>query len=162
MSKLYVNDIYSKTGATEAINIDSDGQVLMPQKPAFHCYKDNGNIASTNTIIWNQVVTNQGNHYNNSTGLFIAPVAGIYYFSCFGMKINSSTDQIGLRFTLNGTAVTGTWGFSQHNHTTRHIQVTVSGVYSMSANDTMGVLIQNGTMYASGNAHNSFSGFLVG
>ena len=35
MSKLYVNDIYSKTGAAEAINIASNGLVTHPKRPIF-------------------------------------------------------------------------------------------------------------------------------
>jgi hypothetical protein len=35
LSKLYVNDIYSKTGAAEAINIASNGLVTHPKRPIF-------------------------------------------------------------------------------------------------------------------------------
>lgn len=161
MSKLYVNDIYSKTGATEGINIDSDGQVLMPQKPAFHVYRNAGDVAATATIVFNEAELNQGNHYSTSTGLFTAPVAGIYYFSAFGMKTNNTQPDLGIRFIKGGTAVIGTWMY-QNGGASLHISNHISGVYSMSANETMGVQVTNSTFYAVSNRHNSFSGFLVG
>jgi len=161
MSTLFVDNISSKTGTAQAIEIDSSGRVLMPVKPAFHAYRNAGHVAATATIVWNEAELNQGNHFNTSTGLFIAPVAGIYHFSAFGMKVNSADGNFGLRFIKGGAAVTGTWMF-QDDGASAFMANHISGVYSMSANETMGVEITHGSLYAISNRHNTFSGFLVG
>lgn len=161
MSTLYVDNIYSKTGTSQAIEIDSDGRVLMPVKPAFHVYRNAGDVAAQATIVWNEAELNQGNHFDTSTGLFTAPVAGIYYFSAFGMKTNNTQADFGLRFIKNGTAVIGTWMY-QNGGASLHIANHISGAYDLAANDTMGVQVTNSTFYAVSNRHNSFSGFFVG
>ena len=44
MSKLYVDEIASKTGATDAMTIDSSGRISMPAKPSF--------FATNNASAW--------------------------------------------------------------------------------------------------------------
>ncbi|KAM9335719.1 complement C1q tumor necrosis factor-related protein 3-like [Symphorus nematophorus] len=42
-----------------------------------------GNFCNDQTLIFNSVLTNVGHCYSSSTGVFVAPVAGVYYFSLF-------------------------------------------------------------------------------
>ncbi|XP_062589600.1 uncharacterized protein LOC134251230 [Saccostrea cucullata] len=44
--------------------------------------KVNGN----NVILFQKVISNEGGAYNPSTGVFSAPVSGVYVFSCFILK----------------------------------------------------------------------------
>jgi len=85
MSKLYVDEIASKTNATDAITIDTSGRVAMPTKPSFFaCNNDNawksfGNT-NFNTMPFNVTLHNVGGHYDTSTYRFTAPITGSYYF----------------------------------------------------------------------------------
>ena len=82
MSKLYVNSIYSKTGAAEAINIDSDGRVTTPARPAFLVNWSSNQSASSSgniRINFDQIIFDIGSNVSN--GAFTAPVSGIYQFN---------------------------------------------------------------------------------
>ena len=73
-----------KVGAASAAGrliIDNNGYVTTPQRPYFNA---NGNPSlDGNNIVkgFANVPTNNGSHYNNTNGVFTAPVAGFYWFS---------------------------------------------------------------------------------
>lgn len=178
MSTLYVDNIYSKTGTSQALTIDSSGHVLMPQKPAFLAYRTNGLSATLTEGNYHQIFPfdavefDIGNNYDTTNYNYVCPVDGVYFFA-----LNARIDGAGGNY-VRGTiykgddAATQTTPHSQHgstlmgidgNFATNYQTITVSGVLQCSAGDkvtAMGGHNTDALIYLSGESQ--FSGFLVG
>ena len=161
MSKLYVNEVHSKTGSTKALEIDSGGYATQSQKVHFLASKSDSDVASTADIVFNNVIENVGSGYNSSTGVFTAPVAGLYFFSA------------GVTFTF--ASGTKSAGFFQSDNTAYNIiayasmasgngeaqQVCLTMAKQMAVNDTVKVRVTAGS--AGGTAHQTtFTGYRIG
>ena len=98
------------TNSTERLGIDSSGNVTKPT--SFHILVDRssnqtGYNASniSDNIIWNRVQsgsssTNASNYFDTSTGLFTAPVTGLYLFH---VSVNCSYAVQGAWLNINGS-----------------------------------------------------------
>jgi hypothetical protein len=149
------------------LNVDG---VITSNNPAFHVYRNAGDITTTDTtIVWNVVRFNRGNCYNSSNGNFYPPVSGMYYFSVFGMSDAHSNVVMSFRFQYAPPA--GTFGyianlwpyqFTRSDSGTTHGQCSGSFVYYLEAGSVFRVLFHGTEFLARGNAHNGFSGFLIG
>ena len=95
MSTLYVDNIYSKTGTSQALTIDSSGRVTMPNRPFVSAAWDGSSSTEIETSIYkftaydtsnkilpsgNRTIVykNDYNMLNTSTGSVTIPVSGIY------------------------------------------------------------------------------------
>lgn len=95
-STFKVNTGTSGSGA-ERMRIDSSGRVTMPSQPAFNVRLNTSNStapAGIDTVTFNQIVTNVGSHYSNSTGRFTAPVSGFYQINLL-MYFQGGTSYVG-------------------------------------------------------------------
>ena len=162
-------DTIQSSGGTTGLTIDSSGRVLTPARPAFSAYRNASlNIqTSRTTIVFDTVQNNQGSHYDTSTGIFTAPVAGLYFFSAavsIGPGITESRYFNVDLFHNNSTAVLT--GRSNANNTTgsTYAGVSVSGVVEMAANDTMRARAEATTSQAMYVADRAvyFTGHLIG
>ncbi|XP_053387430.1 complement C1q subcomponent subunit B-like [Mercenaria mercenaria] len=72
------NELANKTSSLEEIV----GTPVDTQKVAFNAYTTSGGSYNENqTVVFPHVLLNAGGGYNNITGDFTAPTAGLYYFS---------------------------------------------------------------------------------
>ena len=145
------------------MRISHEGYVTTPYQPSFYAYPQGGGIASTNgytTPGLDNTSYNIGNHWNTSTATFTAPTAGYYYFK-FAVYWNSTNGYSRLRIEKNGTDI---------NHYNikpglggDHSQE-VSGIVSMSANDTIKPQVQSdqSNSYFRAKNHTYFEGYLIG
>lgn len=86
MSTLFVDNISSKTGTSQAMTIDSGGRVVMPKRVHIRAVGDgtqgyhnnSANEGLPMSVIEEDGDGNGASYYNTSTGLFTAPVGGVY------------------------------------------------------------------------------------
>ena len=176
------NSIYLKTGNSEsnALTLDSsqnatfDGTVTKPAQPSFHAYRSTSvSYSVNNNVIFNAEKWDEGGCYDTSTGVFTAPVAGIYMFTCTVLVSGSST---GAEYDarLSGGGNNNTYYFAPgrieyQNGTTwgdGYIALGTSQIVKMSATEEMSVTFSTfgqGSIYGDGNGMwTRFSGYLLG
>ena len=150
------------------VNITSDGYVTKPNTPYFSVQGSPSlsNFTNYTNSVYNfaTINSNNGSHYNNSTGRFTAPVAGFYWFSC-GLWSSNGDDSNGtyllnlLRDNIGGGTATELQ-FAGANHRINKNQLTVSAGIYMTAGQTVRMWY-NGSIQGS-TPRNYFSGYLVG
>ena len=106
MSKLYVNEVHSKTGSTKALDINSNGIVRFPKRPIFSVelssslsITSNGEYFPAYTVIKHDT----NGDYNSSNGKFTAPVDGVYYFWHHHRFDNVGSGYIQAQLWMNNT-----------------------------------------------------------
>lgn len=163
MSKLYVDEIASKTGATTGLTIDASGNVaasghITNNNPCFHV-KDSSTYTSGVLFSGNnlQIPINVGGHFSGSTGLFTAPFAGIFMFHVMTMANGGSY----VRASLRHNSATIQEHRTNDGNLGNYMQASSSVMVNMAANDTFSVIWAAGTI---GGNHNEkqLMGYLVG
>ena len=148
MSKLYVDELHPKT---------TGSHVSFPDKPAFMAVMTSSQ-ASNNDLVFDKVIFDQGNNYDNTTGIFTAPVAGVYQFTLVYLSDDASGNH-DCEMKHNSTIVQYLrvdQDFTKHN--------TASGtvVVDMAANDTFQCRCNVGEVYGSASHWTTFSRHFVG
>ena len=118
----------------------------------FEARRDAGGTGG-DPIRWNVVVLNKGGGYNPSTGLFTAPISGVYNIS---FSAHSSGGSMDVRLTRNGSHVDGGWGYVA----AVSYNTSKSMVFNLSQGETVGVRLAGGGMYGL-YGYNNFSGFYI-
>ena len=145
------------------MQITSQGYVKKQYQPAFDAVRSSGTVADSanQKIVFNQTLTNVGNHYNTSNGYFTAPIAGTYLFSFHGMNNNNLA---WYNFRKNNSVIVPQHGAYMTNGTDWS-SVSMTIVIVLAANDTMAVYTGGDSrigMYGQGNNHNGFCGYMLG
>ena len=131
---------------------------LFPSKPAFYAYGNTGTPSTGNPFVFDDVQHNIGNHYNSSTGIFTAPMDGIYQFNFFVMG-DDTDNRFMVRLSINGG---NNAQASSSSNANQYDTATLSMSFLLSENDTVAARYYgNKNAYDTAQIHNGFSGFLV-
>ncbi|XP_063416194.1 cerebellin-1-like [Mytilus trossulus] len=138
---------------------DCTGRNSGPDKVAFMVKNSVAlqNIPSKSAIVYNTVLTNLGNGYDSSNGIFTAPSNGVYSFSwtvlCYRGK-NFYT-----YISLNEDIIAR--NFASANKVAEHTSGSQKIIISMKKNDKVSVRIQGGEtgQYMYGSGWSTFSGY---
>jgi hypothetical protein len=171
MSTLNVTNIKAADGTSGLTIANSTGIITNSTKPAFSSYRSSAlNISNTmQVIVYNTAVHNQGGHYNTSTGVFTAPVTGVYYFSAaLAITVANDNRYFNIYLQTNATAYQGIIMTGRtHTKTTTgatYGQTNLQGIVPLNANDTVRIYneIENSSaLYVSDRAC-YFTGYLIG
>lgn len=132
----FTGSIKDSTGTNTALTIDSSGRVLTPARPVFCAtrYSADGSVVGDATAIqWANVLVNQGNHFNNTTGIWTCPVDGIYSV-CLNLNLKDTNTDWMAAYVYQNTLVKG-YSWSRNNTEFQYDNAIVSLFLDCSAND---------------------------
>jgi hypothetical protein len=157
MSKLYVDEIAAKTtGGIITVN----SSVVSTERPSFFATSTGTGYAalSANDTFaggdwWNDVHHNTGSHFNATTGIFTAPVDGVYFFS-FSV-LNDGAQSFAILLNKNGSILT-------RNYIESGRALNFACSFYLQANDEIKIVANDADNYRLGSNYTWFSGCLIG
>lgn len=159
-SILKVSEIQDPTNSNTALTIDSSGRVTMDARPSFFATSTATGYAalSANATFaggdwWNDVHHNTGSHFNASTGIFTAPIDGVYFFS-FSV-LNDGAQSFAILLNKNGSTL-----LRNYIESGRALNFACS--FYLQANDAIKIVANNADSYRLGSEYTWFSGCLIG
>ena len=171
-STLKVNTI-QHTGGTTALEIDSSGRVTRGVLSSWRLGKtaQQNFTATSGTITWDATSGNAnflkgGVTNNSSTGKVTVPVAGVYMVGTTVRVDGATSGNYILCRIIKNDVTTTVRDYYYHlvdDQTTVYGSVSVSGIFDLSANDTLRVDVtaQSDTSWHASD-HSYFWGYLVG
>ncbi len=139
----------SITVTTGSITITT-GSITMPNRPAFRVVGVSSTDINATTVLSGSATSvdyNQGNYYNNATGVFTAPIAGLYQVF-LNARVGSDNSQMQAIVYKNSNIAQLMWeapGLAASTH------FGVSGIVKLAVNDTLNVTVTVGKIQFDGN-----------
>ena len=161
-----------RTVINNAMTIDSVGRILTPARPAFRARiaGSTDHHGDTGTLVFETEDFDIGGNYNTSTGIFTAPIAGIYHFMFRSLSatnaaggVNTSGEAAYGDFYKNGSALAGTRFYAYHSSGgSWHGSFTANSILQLSPGDEIKAVIVGEFAYSNIGFHPCFEGYLIG
>ncbi|XP_061669209.1 complement C1q-like protein 2 [Syngnathoides biaculeatus] len=115
---------------------------------------DHGPFPSETILVFKRVVTNIGNHYDDSTGIFTAPIRGLYFVTFTGAA--------GSEGSMNAAVMKdGVNMFAVDDNQNKFSSATNSMVLELAAGDKLWVTLWPNQRIFDQSRLTTFSGFLI-
>ena len=141
-----------------------------PLSVAFFAQRnDDFNITAGQFVTYHFANVNEGNGLDISAGIFTSPVKGVYFFSFSAIKMSSPLfNKLTVRLMFLTTNETIAKGHVSSQEPYTWVPATLQATVSLNANDSVAVLLDEGTIYDPKIGNNgtkslltSFMGFLI-
>lgn len=146
------------TSGGEKMRIDAGGRVTASYQPSFRASRTAGTTSAGSTFVFNSVHHNNGSHYDNTTGVFTAPVTGYYYISFQALLNNSNAAGSYYAHLVSNGNKNFAYVYSAAN---TYAAASVSAILYLAASDTVYVRAGSGTWYGTLAENTIFSGHLI-
>lgn len=126
----------------EKFRIDSVGRVTKPLQPTLHARLADSTVYAANAVFKPTTITvNIGNHFSGATGLFTAPVAGIYQLTASFLPSTSlsTSTYLSAEPLVNGTTRVSAYGAIYTASFGTEKGAAGTFLVSLAANDTLGL-----------------------
>ncbi|CAC5380966.1 C1QL [Mytilus coruscus] len=120
--------------------------------------KDKKNVNSGSTVIFDKVVTNTGSGYDASTGQFVAPYEGLYYFTWTTLTYYSK--YFSTQLMHNGNIIAANFPDGR-GISSGHVSATQSVLLHLAAKDKVCIKTNGTGHHMYGNKWSTFSGFKI-
>lgn len=155
------------TNGTDAMTINSTGNVFLPNRPSFMFTYSGANWTSNGGLTgsYSATVVNEGSPaitWTDGTGRLTVPLTGLYLIT-FGILVNPNGRLEGYLQHNDVSAGTSTSNIVNFNGTgSTYDGPTFTVVYPAEANDYFTVHRSSGTAYAAAHANNYFGATFLG
>ncbi|XP_073704988.1 cerebellin 13 [Garra rufa] len=115
-----------------------------------------GPFDTRKTLVYQKIFTNTGNAYDSNTGIFTAPVNGVYFFRFYAHA--QTSDQMAVSLHKNNQLQCSVYSMKPQNNANGSNGVVLS---LQKGDEVYTQMWENSWVYDDGNSYTSFSGFLL-